>query len=92
MSYEQFAVGLDEKFGHNLWSEFPEIANKGEYSKFIFDSIQVMSLLTVIIVISFTSILLVYYTFLKACAICNDRLNGTKICSIILVKLEVFRI
>ena len=30
VSYEQFAVGLDEKFGQSLWSEFPEIANKGE--------------------------------------------------------------
>ena len=29
VSYEQFAVGLDEKFGQSLWSEFPEIANKG---------------------------------------------------------------
>ncbi len=30
VSYEQFAVGLDEKFGQSLWSEFPDIANKGE--------------------------------------------------------------
>lgn len=29
VSYEQFAVGLDEKFGQSLWSEFPDIANKG---------------------------------------------------------------
>lgn len=29
VSYEQFAVALDEKFGQSLWSEFPEIANKG---------------------------------------------------------------
>ena len=29
VSYEQFAVVLDEKFGQNLWAEFPEIASKG---------------------------------------------------------------
>ena len=30
VSYEQFAVGLDNRYGQNLWDEFPEIANKGE--------------------------------------------------------------
>ena len=30
MSYEQFAVKVDERFGQSLWTEFPEIANKGK--------------------------------------------------------------
>ncbi len=29
VSYEQFAVDLDERFGQSLWNEFPEMANKG---------------------------------------------------------------
>ena len=32
VSYEQFAVGLDERFGHSLWKDFPEVANRGESS------------------------------------------------------------
>ena len=32
VSYEQFAVGLDEKFGQGLWNDFPEVANKGKGS------------------------------------------------------------
>ncbi len=31
MSYEEFVVALDERFGQSLWSDFPEVANKGEY-------------------------------------------------------------
>ena len=34
MSYEQFAVGLDEKFGQSLWNDFPEVANKGDHRVF----------------------------------------------------------
>ncbi len=30
VSYEEFAVALDEKFGQSLWSDFPEVTNKGE--------------------------------------------------------------
>ena len=32
VSYEQFAVGLDERFGHSLWKDFPEVANRGKRS------------------------------------------------------------
>jgi len=31
VSYEQFALGLDDKFGQSLWVEFPEIASKGMF-------------------------------------------------------------
>ena len=39
VSYEQFAVGLDEKFGHSLWDEFPEMANRGMCTGTLFGEI-----------------------------------------------------
>jgi len=28
---EEFAIGLDKQFGAKLWSECPDVANKGNY-------------------------------------------------------------
>ncbi len=30
VSYEKFAVALDEKFGQIMWVDFPQTANKGK--------------------------------------------------------------
>ena len=30
VSYERFAVALDEKFGQIMWVDFPQTANKGK--------------------------------------------------------------
>ena len=31
LTCEEFALALDKQFGAKLWSECPDVANKGEY-------------------------------------------------------------